>query len=99
MGTEDRGDLKLLAVALLAAVLLLGLLVLFLLPAAAPVAASLNEGLGLRDAAPWGFGVTLALFLVLAVAAGDGLIGELQFMLGSFFSFFLILTVLIAWVY
>lgn len=99
MGTEDRGELRLLAVALLIALLLLGLLVLFLLPAAAPVVASLNEGLGLKDALPWGFGVTLALLVVLAMVAGDGLIGELQFLLGSFFSFFLILTLLIAWVF
>jgi hypothetical protein len=31
--------------------------------------------------------------------SGDGLIGELQFMLAGFFSFFAILTFLIAWIF
>jgi len=47
----------------------------------------------------WGFGVTVALFVLFALVAGDSLIGEIQYMLGSFFGFFLILTLLIAWVF
>jgi hypothetical protein len=39
------------------------------------------------------------LFVVFAAVSGDGLIGELQFMLAGFFSFFLILTFLIAWIF
>ena len=99
MGTGNRGDLKLLAVVVLIAVLVLGLLVVFLLPAATPIVGTLNEGLGLRESVPWGFGLTVALIAFFALVAGDGLIGELQFMLGAFFSFFLILTLLIAWVF
>ncbi|QGU33091.1 hypothetical protein [Thermochromatium tepidum] len=99
MGAGDRGDLKWLAVVVLMAVLVLALLVLFLLPAATPIIGTLNEGLGLRESVPWGFGLTVALIAFFALVAGDGLIGELQFMLGAFFSFFLILTLLIAWVF
>ncbi len=84
---------------LLVAVLLLVGLVMVLLPAAAPVLATLDEGMGLKAATPWGFGITVGLLVLFAIVAGDGLIGELQFMLGAFFSFFLILTLLIAWVF
>lgn len=99
MGTGNRGDLKLLAVVVLIAVLVLALLALFLLPAATPIVGALSEGLGLRESVPWGFGLTVALIAFFALVAGDGLVGELQFMLGAFFSFFLILTLLIAWVF
>jgi len=99
MGAGDRGDLKWLAVVVLMSVMVLALLVLFLLPAATPIIGTLNEGLGLRESVPWGFGLTVALIAFFALVAGDGLIGELQFMLGAFFSFFLILTLLIAWVF
>ena len=99
MGTGNRGDLKLLAVVVLIAVLVLALLVVFLLPAAAPIVGTLNEGLGIRESVPWGFGLTVALIAFFALVAGDGLLGELQFMLGAFFAFFLILTLLIAWVF
>lgn len=37
--------------------------------------------------------------VVFALVAGDSLIGEIQFMLGGFFSFFFMFTVLIAWVF
>jgi len=99
MGASHRGDLTRLAVVVLIAVLVLALLVVFLLPAAAPIVGTLNEGLGIREAVPWGFGLTVALIAFFALVAGDGLLGELQFMLGAFFAFFLILTLLIAWVF
>ena len=58
-----------------------------------------TDGLGFKDAAVWAFFVTLGLFVVLAVVAGDGLLGELQFLLSSFLIFFLIIWVMIAWIY
>ena len=99
MAGDGGGDLKLFAIALLVAVALVVLLVVNLLPAAAPALAALNEGMGLRQAAIWGFGVTVGLFVLFALVAGDGILGEIQFMLGAFFGFFLILTLLIAWVF
>jgi hypothetical protein len=96
---EGGGDLRLFAIALVVAVLLLVVLVVNVVPAAAPALAALNEGLGLKQAAPWGFGATVGLFVLFAVVAGDGILGEIQFMLGSFFGFFLVLTLLIAWVF
>jgi hypothetical protein len=44
--------------------------------------------MGLKEALPWGFGLTVGLFVLFAIVVGDGLIGEFQFMLGAFFSFF-----------
>jgi hypothetical protein len=55
--------------------------------------------MGLKTAAVWGFFVTVALFVLFAVVSGDSLIGEIQFMLGAFFTFFAVLTLLIAWVF
>jgi hypothetical protein len=92
-------EVKLFAVVLLAALLLVALLVLYLVPAAAPLLANLDSGMGLKESTLWGFGVTVALFVLFALVAGDSLIGEIQFILGSFFGFFLILTLLIAWVF
>jgi hypothetical protein len=96
---HDRRELRLLIVLLLAAVVAIVLLGVYLLPAAVPMVDALEAGMGLKDAALWGFGVTLGVFVLLALVAGDGLIGEIQFLIGAFFGFFLILTVLIAWVF
>ena len=60
---------------------------------------ALNAGVGLKTAALWSFGVSVLLLIVFAVAAGDGLIGELQFILSGFFLFFIIITFLIAWIF
>jgi hypothetical protein len=35
----------------------------------------------------------------LVVAAGDGFFGEIQFMIAAFFSFFVVLWLLIAWIF
>lgn len=59
----------------------------------------LAPGVGLRDAALISFAVTLLTLVVFAVAAGDGLLGEIQFMLLGFFGFFAILWLLIAWIF
>jgi hypothetical protein len=36
---------------------------------------------------------------VFAVSAGDGLLGEIQFILGGFFLFFVIIWLLVAWIF
>ena len=99
MSENGGSDLKLFLVLLLAALLIAGVLVLHLLPAAAPALDALEAGMGLREAVVWGFFVTVGLFVLLALVAGDGLLGELQFMLSAFFGFLLVLTLLIAWVF
>lgn len=56
-------------------------------------------GIGLRTAAVISFFVTVALFVLLAVVAGDGLAGELEVMIGAFFGFFTTFWLLIAWLF
>lgn len=63
------------------------------------VAEHLSPGMGLKEAAIWAFGGALVTLVVLAVAAGDGLLGELQFMVGAFFLYFLWLWGVIAWIF
>lgn len=93
------GDLKLLGILILGAVAIVALLGYFGAPLMVEASAALAPGIGLKTATLWGFGTTVALFLVFAMVAGDGILGELPFMLGAFFTFFAILTLLIAWIF
>jgi len=91
--------LKILLVLLAAGLVATAVFALVGAPLLSEASAALAPGLGLKDAVVWGFGVTLAVFVLLALVAGDGLIGELQFMLSAFFFFFVVITLLIAWVF
>lgn len=103
MSNEDARDRKaarLTGIALVVMVLVLIGVVALMLPALGDfVATSISPGVDLKAAALGSFVVTIVLFVVFAAVSGDGLIGELQFMLAGFFSFFLILTFLIAWIF
>ena len=99
MASGSRSDLKVLLILLAAGLVVAGIFALVGAPLVSEAAAVLAPGLGLKSAVPWGFGVTLAMFVLLALVAGDGLIGELQFMLSAFFVFFAGITLLIAWVF
>jgi hypothetical protein len=94
-----RSDLRTLALALVAGVIAIGLVLYFGIPAVREALAALEPGVGLKTAAIWSFGVTVVLFIVFALVAGDGLVGELTIMLTSFFFFFALITLLIAWVF
>lgn len=97
---HDRKNARLTGIALLVLVLIAIVGLALLLPALGDfVATELSPGVDLRAAALGSFIVTVVLFVLFAAVAGDGLIGELQFMLAGFFSFFLILTLLIAWIF
>jgi len=100
MGSEDHKDRKL-SLALfggIAATLIVAGLVLFLVAGPA-IAAAVAPGLGLRDAALIAFGVTLVTLIVLAIAAGDGLLGEIQYMLLGFAGFFVVCWLMLAWIF
>ena len=97
---KDRQEARTLAIALIALVALLGLGLLLFLPSLAELAAThLAPGLGLRDSAILSFIVTVALMIIFAIVSGDGLLGELQFVLAGFFVFFLIFWLMIAWLF
>ena len=99
MAGTGRDDLKILGLLLAAALALILLVLVIGGPVVQGVAATFGEGVGLKTAAVWSFFVTVALFVLFALVSGDSLIGELQFMLGAFFSFFALITLLIAWVF
>lgn len=98
--SSDKKEARILVIALAALVVVVIIAALF----AAPMLADFHQlhlapGVGLKSAAVGSFVVTLIVLVVFAVAAGDGLLGELQFMLAGFFSFFLVLWLLIAWIF
>ncbi|MCP8688121.1 hypothetical protein [Marinobacterium sedimentorum] len=97
---RDKREARTVALAILVLlVLLLGAAVL-LLPQLAEISrVSLEPGLGLKDAAVISFFVTIALMVVFAIAAGDGFIGEIQFMLAGFASFFVVIWLMLAWIF
>jgi len=87
-GETDRKDKKeasVIAIALVVLVVIIAAGVFLLVPSLAEFsAATLEPGLGLRNAAIASFFVTLVVMVIFAVASGDGLIGELQFLLPGF---------------
>ena len=96
---SDRRESRRIAVAI-GLLVLVGLgLALFLLSSLGGVVEIFEPGVGLKTAAIIAFATTVVLMIVFAIAAGDSLIGEIQYMLGGFFSFFFILWLLIAWVF
>lgn len=94
---EDRKlTVRLFAAIVIAIVVAGALLFLFGGPL---IAEHLEPGLGLKASAVISFIVTLVVLVVMAVVAGEGLIGELQFMILGFAGFFLVLWLLIAWIF
>ena len=102
-GQADRADRRealriVLGFALLAGLVALAAFVLW--PEAESLAATyLEPGLGVKGAFAWGFGITFAVFVVFAVVAGDGLLGELTVMLGAFLAFWVIFSLSLAWIF
>lgn len=97
---KDKNESRKIAIILISLTVLLGLATLLMLPLLSElVAVHISPGLGLRDSAVIAFFVTVVLMVLLAVVSGDGLLGELQFILGGFFLFFVIFWLMIAWVF
>jgi len=103
MSTDSDDQKKSWQLALILMVLLgVGAFVLFItvLPALAGfIDNHLEPGLGLKDAALIAFGVTILTLIVLAVAAGDGLLGEFQYMMAGMGAMFLTIWVMLAWIF
>tara|TARA_B110000263_G_scaffold239664_1_gene242090 strand:- start:125 stop:340 length:216 start_codon:yes stop_codon:yes gene_type:complete len=58
-----------------------------------------STGLGLKESAVVSFFVSLVLVTVIALVSGDGLLGEVQFVLAAFLLFFFVFWFLIAWIF
>jgi hypothetical protein len=97
---KDKNESRKIAIALIALVLILGVSIVLLLPALADIATTyLVPGLGLKESAIISFFITVVLMIIFAVASGDGLLGELQFILIGFLLFFVIIWLLLAWIF
>ncbi|WP_394170968.1 hypothetical protein [Saccharospirillum alexandrii] len=99
-GQKDEREARTIAIALIVLVALLFIGGFFALPMLAEFnQVYLAPGVGIKDAAVIAFTLTVLVLIVFAVAAGDGLLGEIQFLLIGFFAFFVVLWLLISWVF
>lgn len=97
---KDKNESRKIAIVLILLVVALMAAAALMLPLAGEiVAVHLSPGLGLRDSAILSFFITIVVMIVFAIAAGDGLLGELQFILAGFLLFFIIIWLMLAWVF
>ncbi len=97
---KDKDESCKIAIALTLLVIVLSVAVLLMLPLLSEIVTiHLSPGLGLKASAVISFFVTIITLIVFAVAAGDGLLGEIQFILGDFLLFFLIIWISIVWIF
>ncbi|MEX1215543.1 hypothetical protein [Saccharospirillum sp.] len=99
-GNKDKKDARTVAIALIVLVALLFIGGFF----SWPMLTEFNQvylapGVGIKDAAVIAFIATVLVLIIFAVASGDGIIGEIQFILIGFFAFFVVLWLLISWVF
>lgn len=94
---EDRKLTTVMFLGILATVTVAGLVLAFVIGPA--VSEAVSPGIGLKTAAIIAFCLTLGAIVVMAIAAGDGLLGEIQFMLAAFGGFFVISWLMIAWIF
>lgn len=98
--TDRRRYYALLAVCMLAVILLGIWAAATMLPQAMAWANNIfAPGLGLRSAAIIAAVVAFLALVALTVTAGDGLLGEIQFVIPGFFLFFLFFWLMTAWVF
>jgi hypothetical protein len=97
---KDKNESRKIAIVLISLIITLGVAILLMLPALTEiVTVHLSPGLGVKDSAVISFFVTVVIMIVFAVSSGDGLLGEIQFILGGFFLFFVIIWLLVAWIF
>lgn len=100
INNKDKNESRKIALALISLVVVLLLGAAFMLPSLLEIiAVNFDPGLGLKSAAVISFFVTIVLLIIFAVASGDGLLGELQFILSGFFLFFVIIWLSLAWIF
>jgi len=95
---ESQKSTKILLSLGIVALALIALLI-FIIPDVTNTLSEFQNGVGFKDAAIYSFFTTIILLVILTIAAGDGLIGELQFLLIGFLVFFIIIWLFIAWIF
>ena len=97
---KDKNESRKIAIVLISLVIMLGIAILLMLPMLSEIVTThLSPGIGLKESAVISFFITVIIMIVFAVASGDGLLGEIQFILGGFFLFFTIIWLLISWIF
>lgn len=97
---KDKNESRRIAAVLIALVIVLCAGALLLLPGLSEIVTEhFSPGIDLRTAAIIAFFVSAVLMIVFAVASGDGLLGEIQFVIPGFLVFFVILWLMIAWIF
>ena len=94
--TESR---KVFAVTALALVAICVALWIVVPEAVGVIATALEPGLGLRTASLISLVLSICVLLLFTVAAGDGAISELPFVLIGFFFFWVMFTLMLAWIF
>ena len=97
---KDKKESRRVAAVLVSLLIVLAVGVLLLLPSLSDIVATqLAPGVGLRTSAIIAFFVSVVLMIVFTLSSGDGLIGEVQFVIPGFLLFFVILWLMIAWIF
>ncbi len=101
--SDRRRALILLAVIVVGVLVAAGLFVSLIVLELPKIVAFADEvftpGLGLRTAAIIAAVVSFLVLIVFAIVSGDGIIGELAFVIPGFFVFFLFFWIMTAWVF
>ena len=97
---KDRNDSRKILLSLTVLFIILILSIIFMFPQFLEIlSTSTATGLGLKDSAVVSFFVSLVLVAILAIVSGDGLLGEVQFVLAAFLLFFIVFWLMIAWIF
>ena len=97
---KDRNDSRKILLSLTVLFIILILSIIFMFPQFLEIlSTSTATGLGLKDSAVVSFFVSLVLVTILAMVSGDGLLGEVQFVVVGFLLFFIVFWLMIAWVF
>ena len=97
---KDRNDSRKILLSLTVLFIILILSLIFMLPSFLEILSTgTYAGLGLKESAVVSFFVSLVLVTILAIVSGDGLLGEVQFVVAAFFLFFIVFWLMIAWIF
>ena len=97
---KDRNDSRKILLSLTVLFIILILSIIFMFPSFLEILSTgTSTGVGLKESAVVSFFVSLVLVTVIAIVSGDGLLGEVQFVLAAFLLFFFVFWFLIAWIF
>ena len=97
---KDRNDSRKILLSLTVLFIILILSIIFMFPSFLEILSTgTSAGLGLKESAVVSFFVSLVLVTILAIVSGDGLLGEVQFVVVGFLLFFIVFWLMIAWIF